>query len=83
MIDSIHKTYGTKNDPWPSVVCYCLSLQVCKESETAASGTGKENPEIQENPTADSSNSSSSDETVKESIKEDGSSSMKLVEEVS
>ena len=62
---------------------FCLSLQVCKESETAASGTGKENPEMEEHPIADISNSSISDETVKESIKEDESSPMKLIEEVS
>ncbi|XVF57999.1 hypothetical protein PTKIN_Ptkin07bG0027300 [Pterospermum kingtungense] len=57
--------------------------EVRKESETAASGTGKENSEMEEHPIADISNSSISDETVKEGIKEDESSSLKLVEEAS
>lgn len=61
----------------------CLSLQVCQESETAASGTGKENPEMEEHPRADIFNPSISDEPVKESIKEDESSPIKLIEEVS
>ncbi|XWS32734.1 hypothetical protein CRYUN_Cryun22dG0015100 [Craigia yunnanensis] len=57
--------------------------EVCKESETAASGSGKENPEMEDIPIADISNSSISDETVKESIKEDESSPMTLIEEAS
>ncbi|XP_022750543.1 enolase-phosphatase E1-like [Durio zibethinus] len=57
--------------------------ELCKESETAASGTGKENPEMEEHPIADISNSSMSSETVKESIKDGQSSPMKLIEEAS
>ncbi|XWS44132.1 hypothetical protein CRYUN_Cryun15aG0018400 [Craigia yunnanensis] len=41
-----------------------MSIQeVCKESETEASGTGKENPKMEEHPMDDISNSSISDET--------------------
>lgn len=56
---------------------------MCKESESVASGIGKENSEMEEHPIADISNLSITDETVKESIKEDESSSINLVEEVS
>ncbi|XVF14049.1 hypothetical protein REPUB_Repub09cG0023400 [Reevesia pubescens] len=58
-------------------------IEVCKESETAASATGKENPDMKEYPIADISNPSIADETQKESIKEDESSPMKLKEEAS
>ncbi|KAK6256420.1 hypothetical protein SCA6_017725 [Theobroma cacao] len=58
-------------------------LEVSKESGTAASGTGSENSDMEEQRIADISNSSISDETVKESIREDESSPMKLTKEVS
>ncbi|KAK8717015.1 hypothetical protein V6N13_044300 [Hibiscus sabdariffa] len=57
--------------------------EVCKEHETEASGTVKENPETKEYPIADISNSSISDKTVKESMKEGESRPMKSTEEVS
>ncbi|XP_022741523.1 titin-like isoform X2 [Durio zibethinus] len=58
-------------------------IEVYKESETAASVTTKENPDLEEYPIADISNSSISNEIAEESIKEGESSPMKLTEEVS
>ncbi|XWS40700.1 hypothetical protein CRYUN_Cryun17cG0017900 [Craigia yunnanensis] len=55
--------------------------EVCKESETVPSGTGKEITDMDEHPIADISNSSISDEIVKESIKEDENNPMKSTEE--
>ncbi|XVF16352.1 hypothetical protein REPUB_Repub10bG0024200 [Reevesia pubescens] len=57
--------------------------EVCKESETAVSGTGKENLDTEEHPITDISNSAISDETVKESIKGDESGPMKSTEDAS
>ncbi|KAL4378147.1 hypothetical protein GQ457_02G012010 [Hibiscus cannabinus] len=56
--------------------------EVCKERETEASSTVKENPETKEYPIA-VSNSSISDKTVKESMEEGESRPMKSTEEVS
>ena len=47
---------------------FCLSLQVCKQSETAASGAGKENPKMEQHPMADNS------EDIKEHVIEEESS---------
>ncbi|MFQ6620614.1 hypothetical protein Gotur_001262, partial [Gossypium turneri] len=55
--------------------------EVHEESEMEASGTGKENPETKEHPIPDISDSSITDETAKESMKEVESSLMKLTEE--
>ncbi|XVF16353.1 hypothetical protein REPUB_Repub10bG0024200 [Reevesia pubescens] len=57
--------------------------EVCKDSETAAPGTEKENPDMEEHPITDISNSAIIDETVKESIEGDESSPMKSTEEAS
>ncbi|KAK8673487.1 hypothetical protein V6N13_111819 [Hibiscus sabdariffa] len=59
-----------------------IEEEVCKEHETEASGTVKENPETKEYPIA-ISNSSISDKTVKESMEEGESRPMKSTEEVS
>ncbi|XP_039016693.1 STE20-like serine/threonine-protein kinase [Hibiscus syriacus] len=57
--------------------------EVHKEYEIADSGTVKENPGMKEYPIADITNSSISDKTVKESMKEGESRPMKSTEEVS